>query len=87
VQLPEAQPIQQCLDQAEWCQRSMSAVFCYNEEIRRETCCYSCSRMFTGVMGCEYGDKKTWCDSLYPNECSLSDVRENCCDKCKTFVP
>lgn len=58
---------------------------CYNDEIRKQ-CCRSCSYFYTGVPGCEYGDRIEEC---WSRECffySKIKTTSDCCRTC-SFMP
>ncbi|XP_041367237.1 zinc metalloproteinase-disintegrin-like MTP4 [Gigantopelta aegis] len=62
---------------------SEAAGYCYMDDFRTR-CCDSCSTKFTGVPGCEFGDRVLQCSAAYCgrkfDDGSLYDV--NCCGIC-----
>jgi hypothetical protein len=82
VNVPES-----CQNTADWCSTAFHSAYCYNQETSSTTCCKACANVRTNAPGCAYGDKKTWCDNVPFSQCTLPDVRQNCCNKCRNYQP
>lgn len=38
------------------------------------------------VVGCEYGDRASWCPTFSALDCSIPDQRMSCCSTCGTYT-
>merc|ERR1712004_246883 len=74
--------VQGCEDKW-WCAERIesSPRDCY---IFRNVCCASCKKHYTGVEGCEWGNKNgdDWCSHYYYVGCEEASYREGCCQTC-----
>ncbi|KAK3586563.1 hypothetical protein CHS0354_016326 [Potamilus streckersoni] len=60
---------------------SKNPELCYREDIQLN-CCKSCNKTYTGIKGCEYGDKLTVCNKLL---CDIGLFNQSDC--CRTCSP
>ena len=52
--------------------------------VRYNNLCLNSSIHFTtDILGCQYGDKQTWCSDISAISCYVND--ENCCQHCLQY--
>ncbi|XP_064601982.1 uncharacterized protein LOC135467960 [Liolophura sinensis] len=62
--------------------------YCY-ENFIKQRCCQACSRVYTSIPGCEYGNRQARCESWW---CTLNNrdtpfVKKQCCGTCQIGQP
>lgn len=62
--------------------------YCYKEKVRAR-CCSSCSKHYSWVAGCEYGDRVLGCKDFHCNMVNDPSVLTDCCNTCSygTLIP
>merc|ERR1712038_819478 len=67
----------------DWCPENIAVdpTICYQGNYEKD-CCKSCAKYNTGVKGCEYGDKVSWCGEYTSADCSDDYIAKYCCTIC-----
>nr|XP_022334633.1 uncharacterized protein LOC111131411 [Crassostrea virginica] len=62
--------------------------YCYKEKVRAR-CCSSCSKHYSRVAGCEYGDRVLGCKDFHCDMVEDPNVLTDCCQTCSfgTVIP
>jgi len=70
------------VDEASWCP-SINTRNCYADH---ERCCQTCHQHITGVEGCMYGNRVSWCGTIFAGQCYDASVRRDCCMTCQSYA-